>query len=130
MHKSLPIAILMAVAPVSSIAQGADVMDGHWTATRARDKGGEDRTSQVAISGTTGTWRDVARGKQAARNGCLEKDFPVTVQSTAPGEFTLQVKASSVLEGCGDHTYILKQVDGNTFEGTRGNGEPVKLVRH
>lgn len=129
MRKTLVALLLVVTLPSVSTAQESTSLDGQWTASRGRASGGEDRTSEVTISGDRGTWRDIARGGQARKNTCLDKTFPIAVQTSSADEVRIVVRASELVQGCNDYKLVVKRAGANALEGAMGNGEPVRLVR-
>jgi hypothetical protein len=116
-----------------ALAQQANALNGEWLATYQTKNGGE-RQALVTIADDGGTWQDVAKdmsdqGKKGRRNPCVGRNFALSVTERSGGGIKISVNASDVIQGCANHQFKLKEVDGNTLEGTTGDGRTIKLVR-
>lgn len=128
MLKILTAILYFGLLPMCVMAQQAGAINGSWTANyHTRDSG--EREADVVISDKSGSWRDIRKGSQGKKNGCLDKAFPLSVTGETNAQIKIAINSASVIEGCNNRHVTLKAADDNTLEGTFADGRAVKLIR-
>lgn len=90
---------------------------------------GDEAGVELSIAASEGTWRMSMLGSKGAKNPCLRRDFPVTVEARSATELFVDINGASVLKGCITTSGVLTSADGNTLEGALKDGRKVKLNR-
>lgn len=123
--KFFPAVLLFVVADLSAQTPGS--LQGKWSGKTQSQVGGE-LAVELVIAESNGTWRFIPRGTQR-NNPCLGKDFPVSVISQSSAELSIEIKGSSVMQGCSDFSATLKSGDGKSLEGELSGGRHISLTR-
>ncbi len=108
-----------------AFAQSANPYNGEWTITFDTPMTASVRGA-ILIKDEGGTWDIVAR---SAKNPCLGREYPITIDKAAPDELTFTVQRAKTLTGCTDSTYTFKKIDDKTLKGEVGGGRPAVMVR-
>ena len=130
MNRLLLSAFFGAFLTTTALAQEPNSLNGRWEATYQGESGG-DNAAEIVISDTGGTWMHRAgRGKKRAKNdACVDRAFPISIQTKSATEIAFNVNASTVLQGCPDLSVVAKSVDGKTLEGSFKSGASIKFIR-
>ncbi len=124
MRRQLLGALIM-LLPALTLSQQVNAFVGKWTGSMAGSSGRELQL-EVAITQAGGAWRFIGRAKN---NPCLGRDFPISVTAQSSTELQIEVKGSSVLQGCIDETIVLRAPDATTIEGALADGRTFRLTR-
>ncbi len=109
----------------SALAQTGNPYNGAWTVS-FDGRQTVDLTGSVVVKDDGGTWDVVA---QSAKNPCVGREYPITVQKASAEELVFTVNRAKILTGCRDSTYTFKRVDDRTLKGEVGEGRAASLVR-
>lgn len=110
---------MLAVASTASLADTPAPFVGVWKvkwqgATRPQE-------AKLVITPTGGTWKTYA---SSSSDPCVGREAPIVLSSTAPDKVTIDLKYSSVINGCSDVKVQFQAID-DKLVGKRGKYDAV-----